>query len=75
MKKILYNICIMIIIIICPINVWASDDLIVINDQEKNNIEYVEISNDSELFSREHKISMSVNPSICICLIHKAYSL
>lgn len=61
MKKILYNICIMIIIIICPINVWASDDLIVINDQEKNNIEYVEISNDPELFSREHKISMSVN--------------
>lgn len=42
MKKILYNICIMIIIIICPINVWASDDLIVINDQEKINIEYVE---------------------------------
>lgn len=36
MKKILYNICIMIIIIICPINVWASDDLIVINDQEKS---------------------------------------
>lgn len=57
MKKILYNICIMIIIIICPINVWASDDLIVINDQEKINIEYVEISNDPELFSREHKIS------------------
>ena len=63
MKKILYNICIMIIIIICPINVWASDDLIVINDQEKINIEYVEISNDPELFSREHKISMSVNPN------------
>ena len=31
MKKILYNICIMIIIIICPINVWESDDLVVIN--------------------------------------------
>lgn len=31
MKKILYNICIMIKRIICPINVWESDDLVVIN--------------------------------------------
>lgn len=31
MKKILYNICIMITSIICPINVWESDDLVVIN--------------------------------------------
>ena len=31
MKKILYNICIMIIIIICPINVWESDDLVVMS--------------------------------------------
>ena len=64
MKKFFILVLGMIMLMLIPINVKADDEVEIGVDQEESNIEYVEIDQEMESFSVEHKVSIRINPNV-----------